>query len=135
MILFQTAHPSVVISPKVSQKRPGEDLLLICRLIQPVIDLSSNESPGTGHSINWTWLFNGIPLHKVANSGNTPKYIFDNSSDTARLRLREIYFQDMGSYSCQAENAAGTGTATASLVVIDPAYKPGREKRPQNIFM
>lgn len=158
------AQPYVHITPKASWKRPGEDLLLICRLILPIMDSSSEEaSPNvrsfqgtkdaspSGGSVRWTWLFNGIPLRELPksdrssgsnnNSDTSPnnnhnnKYIFENSttsgteqgggSEISRLRIQEIYFQDMGSYSCQAENSAGIGSATASLVVIDPNSKPG----------
>ncbi|CAL8126992.1 unnamed protein product [Orchesella dallaii] len=129
-ILSVETQPYVLITPKASWKRPGEDLLLICRLVLPVIESSSEKEIATGFSdqlVNWTWLFNGIPLRELPGSDNNNKYIFENSSSPttrmSRLRIREIYFQDMGSYSCQAENSGGIGSDTASLVIIDPNSK------------
>lgn len=136
--VHNAAQPYVVISPKASWKRPGEELLLICRIVLPISDSPVEKEIATGHptglvsgSVNWVWLFNGVPLRELPKSdNNNNKYIFENSTseDTvgiSRLRLQELYFQDSGLVSCQAENAAGTGSATASLVVIDPNSKPG----------
>ena len=114
---FAFTGPPKIITPPVSQQVVnGVDVTFDClALAEPL------------HSLTWYFFsVNGINT-TIGSVSGTVKMIMDNEtyqitnfmspSDYGRLVVRDVQFEDRGTYMCLAENRHGSDTASATLAV------------------
>lgn len=64
-----------------------------------------------------TWTFISTSQSQTSITTSTSKYTFNPSSTDGTLRIRSTSSSDTGTYRCQATNAVGTASDSASLSV------------------
>ena len=101
-------------------------------LVAPVISLEvmdhtqsegetvSFSCQGTGEPVpNIIWYFNGDPVDET----NTMKYTISMmslniTSISSKLTIMNVQLSDVGTYTCNATNAASSDTSSGALIVI-----------------
>ncbi|KAL5281899.1 ROBO1.2 family protein [Megaselia abdita] len=95
-----------------------------------------NQTAVVGSSVIFQCRIGGDPLpdvlwRRTASGGNMPLRRVQILEDRS-LKLDDITLEDMGEYSCEADNAVGSITATGKLIVHAP---PKFTKRPKTQFI
>nr|XP_022325054.1 hemicentin-1-like isoform X45 [Crassostrea virginica] len=96
--------PSVNIPNNIYSSTTGQDVSIPC---------SVSASPSA--TISWTFISNS--QSQITISSSSSKYTFNPTSTDGTLTVRATSSSDSGTYRCQATNAVGTSSDTATLSV------------------
>nr|XP_022324732.1 hemicentin-1-like isoform X33 [Crassostrea virginica] len=96
--------PSVNIPNNIYSSTTGQDVSIPC---------SVSASP----SATISWIFISNSQSQITISSSSSKYTFNPTSTDGTLTVRATSSSDSGTYRCQATNAVGTSSDTATLSV------------------
>lgn len=96
--------PTVTIPQNSYSVVTGQDVQIPC---------SVSASP----SASISWIFISTSQSQITISSSTFKYTFNPSSTDGTLTVRSTTSSDTGTYRCQATNAVGTASDSATLSV------------------
>ncbi|XP_052674345.1 hemicentin-1-like isoform X2 [Crassostrea angulata] len=100
--------PLVTIPQNSYSVVTGQDVQIPC---------SVSASP----SASISWIFTSTSQSQITISSSTSKYTFNPTSTDGALRIRSTSSSDTGTYRCQATNAVGTSSDSATLSVTGSA--------------
>ncbi|XP_065932028.1 platelet binding protein GspB isoform X4 [Magallana gigas] len=100
--------PLVTIPQNSYSVVTGQDVQIPC-------SVSANPSASI------SWIFTSTSQSQITISSSTSKYTFNPTSTDGALRIRSTSSSDTGTYRCQATNAVGTSSDSATLSVTGSA--------------
>lgn len=106
---FSLGVPTVNIPQNSYSSVTGQDVQIPC-------SVSANPTA----TISWTFISTSQSQTSITTS--TSKYTFNPTSTDGTLRIRSTSSSDTGTYRCQATNAVGTSSDSASLSVSGSKY-------------